>query len=322
MLLGVGVLIIRFRSRRPEVGGQRSEDQNYSRPCVGWDEPQSSRRTRRPRRVSRMCVGGFDGALRCVWSDVKPIRLLGQPPLFTNFRSCSAKLQQAFRGLVARSFSERLEDWGGGPEISPNTESQRKGTFAEAARYVITRPQLPRFISSVNISEKAAALKPLPSPFYYAVTSNYAYGRTANGAVQCRIFRIDPPRWRIFLSVGKRLKKNDSMALTWPQAMSLSNGEAREGECPHEPCCMSRTPRQDRGARLNGDRAIRERRRHVNTESQQKGTFAEAARYVVMQPWRFKKWHYASYSVGCHCTIQQTPWPLRSNRFRLHSIMP
>ena len=187
MLLGAGVLTIRFRSRRPEVGGQRSEDQNYSRPCVGWDEPQSSRRTRRPRRVSRMCVGGFDGALRCVWSDVKPIRLLGQPPLFTNFRSCSAKLQQAFRGLVARSFSERLEDWGGGPEISPNTESQRKGTFAEAARYVITRPQLPRFISSVNISEKAAALKPLPSPFYYAVTSNYAYGRTANGAVQCRI---------------------------------------------------------------------------------------------------------------------------------------
>ena len=48
-----------------------------------------------------------------------------------------------------------------------------------------------------------AALKPLPSPFYYAVTSKHAYGRTANRAVQCRIsFRIDPPRWRIFLSVG------------------------------------------------------------------------------------------------------------------------
>ena len=64
--------------------------------------------------------------------------------------------------------------------------------------------------------------------------------------------------------------------------------ETGEGECPHEPCSMSRTPRQNRGARLNGDRAIRERRRHIvtpNTESLRKGTFAEAARYVVMRPW-------------------------------------
>jgi len=44
--------------------------------------------------------------------------------------------------FVARRFSERLVDWGGGPEISPNPYSQRKGTFAEAARYAVMRPQL------------------------------------------------------------------------------------------------------------------------------------------------------------------------------------
>ena len=93
--------------------------------------------------------------------------------------------------------------------VTPNTESLRKGAFAEAARYVITRPQLPpiHFFGKKK-PEKVAALKPLPSPFYYAVTSKNAYGRTANGAVQGRIFMgIDPPRWRISVSVGKRLKK-------------------------------------------------------------------------------------------------------------------
>ena len=50
--------------------------------------------------------------------------------------------------------------------VTPNTESLRKGAFAEAARYVITRPQLPPSISSVKISEKSAALKPLPSPVF------------------------------------------------------------------------------------------------------------------------------------------------------------